>query len=263
MRRFRVILIVIGVVFVLGMAGGLLAWRMTGGAATAANHFLQTLAANPHGALAEASGVFRASTSAADLTALAGRFGLAHFRGASWSSRSVEGSTATLEGTVDLGASGTLPTRIVLVREGGAWRVQAIHAEGGGAAVSTAAPSARPGANEAKQLAQVSLMQLVEAIARKDFRGLQAAGAPSLRHQFSPDQIAAQFKPFTDANLDLTKDVLHPVTLTRGPAVDGDGQLTLAGYLPTPRQPWYFAFGYVHDEGSWQLVSMALSSKPE
>lgn len=260
MRRFRWVLVAVAVLAVLGGVGGVIALYATGGAVAAADRFFATIGSGgAQAAYDQAAPSFRASSSEADFVAAAERLKLASFASASWSRRTISGDTADLEGTLTLAGGAAVPVTMELSRDaGGVWRVAWLQIRGG---IAVQAPAV-PDASAAQKLAQVSLMQLVEAIHGKDFRGLWAAGSADFRKQFTPDQLAAQFQPFVDRNVDLTSAETTPVVITGAPALDKDGVLNVAGYLPAPGQNWYFQFGYEQEGAAWNLVSVSFSTKP-
>ncbi len=264
MRRFRIPLIIIGVLILLGLIGGGAAFYFTRGAVEAADKFFATIAERgAAAAYAEAAPGFRNATAPDEFANVAERLKLTSFRSASWSSRSVTNGTAELEGTLTLAQGDPLPITVGLVEDGsGAWRVLSFKTPPAGVQSAGGQP-AMPDEAKQHQLAQVSVMQLIEAIKAKNFQALQASGATVFRQQFTVQALADQFKGFTDQNIDLFKFETNPVSFTEPPKLDDNGVLTLTGTLPTPQQPWYFQFSYLQDNGDWRMVSLSLSSHPE
>ncbi len=258
MRRSVVLLVGLGAVAAACVAGTAVFLFAGGpGAEDAAGHFLATLAARgPQAAYDEASGAFRDGSTEAAFAQAAARLRLGSFRRANWTGRRVNGDAAEVDGTLALGEGWTVPAAVDLTREQGVWRVAALRVQGG-AETGDAVPSDAV----CHQLAQVAVMRMVDAIYAKDFSALQAAGSADFRAQFSADALAAQFKPLTDRNLDLTQAESTPVVLTGKPAIDADGVLTLSGYLPASGQNWRFSVGYVREAGEWRLQSLSLSPR--
>lgn len=94
---------------------GLVFW-MTADLPKAADGFFTRIAAKDYdGALALTTPDFRASTDRAGLEAFARSNGLEGYKSASWSSRSINNNTGTLEGTLTV-AGGVVPVTVTLVK---------------------------------------------------------------------------------------------------------------------------------------------------
>jgi len=117
-----------------GAFGGAIVWfvfGLTAGIADAGTSFFRTLATDgPHAAYVSASPAYQAGTSEAALTRYAARLHLTDFASASWSSRSISGSTGTLGGTVTLKSGTTLPFEMTLVKQGDLWKVTGMMMDG-------------------------------------------------------------------------------------------------------------------------------------
>jgi hypothetical protein len=264
MRRFRILFIVAGAILLLVLLIGGAVFYFTRGAVDAADTFFTTIAeSGPAAAYAQTAPAFRAATGPDDFANVAQRLQLTSFRSASWSSRSRNNDTAKLDGTLTLGVGGPLPITVDLVEDdSGTWRVLAFKIPPAGVQSDDTRPQ-MPDEAKQRQLAQVSVIQLIEAIKAKNFQALQASGATVFRQQFTVQALADQFKGFTDQNIDLVKFETNPVSFIQPPKLDGKGVLTLTGTLPTPVQPWYFEFSYLQDNGDWRMVSLSLSSHPD
>ena len=97
-----------------------LVWRLTAGLATTADEFFLALKAQDfEKARTYLAEDFRAATSEQELQDFVARSALSNYASASWSSRSIENSTGTLEGVVETASGGSIPMSISLVREQG------------------------------------------------------------------------------------------------------------------------------------------------
>ncbi len=132
MKPWKIIVIV---VLAFGAFGGSIVWfvlGLTAGVADAGTGFMRTLATDgPHAAYTAASPALRAGTTEVALASLALRLHLSEFASASWSSRSISGSTGTLSGTVTLNSGTTLPVEMTLVKDGDVWKVTSMTVPGG------------------------------------------------------------------------------------------------------------------------------------
>jgi hypothetical protein len=132
MKPYQIVLIVVLAVVAFGGSIGLLVVGMTVPAADAGTSFLRQIAtAGPDAAYASAAPVFQAQTSRAALADLSKRLGLADFDDVSWTSRSINGSNATIGGTATLKSGMKLPIEIVLVKQNDVWMVAALSVAGG------------------------------------------------------------------------------------------------------------------------------------
>ncbi len=198
MRRFRIPLVIIGVLILLGLIGGGAAFHFTRGAVEAADKFFAAMAESGAAtAYTQAAPAFREATAQDDFANVAERLKLTSFRSASWSNRSVIGATAKLEGTLTLAQGGPLPITVDLVEdESGTWRVLSFKTAPAGVQSSVDRPT-MPDEAKQHQLAQVSVVQLIEAIHAKNFQALQASGATVFRQQLTvqaPAKVAASIR---------------------------------------------------------------------
>ncbi len=127
------------IVAIVALAGtafvGAIIWFVfsaTAGVAEAGTAFLRTLATDgPHAAYISASPAFQTRTNEASLVGDVMRLHLDDFASASWSSRSMSGSTGTLSGTVTLKSGTALPVEMTLVKDGDVWKVTGMTVPGG------------------------------------------------------------------------------------------------------------------------------------
>lgn len=127
--RWKVVLIVIGVLALLGVILGTIVWRATQGAADAANAFLETTATKgPAASRDMASPAFQQNAPPEQWDAFAKQIGLTGYKSASWTKREITNDVAHLEGTMATQAGGTIPLTVELVKTNGKWLVQLINA---------------------------------------------------------------------------------------------------------------------------------------
>jgi hypothetical protein len=260
-RRGRILLIIVGVLVFLGAVGGGLAFWLTRGTTEAANAFFEAAAKRgPDAAYQLAAPAFRVSMSQPAFASAAARFGLADVTGEHWPSRSVTGGTADLEGTLSRKDGSALPVTVHLVRnEAGDWQVFGFEVKGAG--VSPATPP-MPDQSTLRQLVQVTMQRLGEAIQTGNYDGVLASGSRSFRAENTSDKLKATFQAFADHHIDLVAPSHADPVFDAPPRIGEAGQLILKGHLPGQVQPWYFNFDYLYEDGNWTSVTVHVSSSP-
>lgn len=127
---------------------------------------------------------------------------------------------------------------------------------GGSSSENVAVPS-RP---ELLQLLHLTLVSLDLANRTGNYTVFRQMAAPSFQDANSVEKLAARFKAWRQAGIDLTALVLREPKFTRAPAVDEHGLLTLTGLLPGPTQQVKFALTYARDDRDWKLYALTLTT---
>jgi len=229
---------------------------LTGGAVDAAGKFLAQIG---DGKIAEAyqstSAPFRDQQSLAQFTSVAQKLGLSHFKSASWSNRSIEGSQASLEGTAKTAEGGSVPLTIKLLKENGTWRVLSISTPQAGASI-TSGQGEIPGDAELKQMVTASILDLDQAVQDQDFTKFRAKTASVWQQQATAEQLQKNFQSFIDKEVHLggVKDVTPE--LDSPPAVDSNHVLVVAGHYATHPSQVKFKLKYLKEGQEWKLVGI-------
>jgi hypothetical protein len=206
---------------------------------------------------------FQAGTSEQEFMQFLQATSLRDYQSASWSSRSIENDRGYLEGTVATKSGGKVPLRLEFIKEGGAWKIYAIHKPTGGLTeaqsdVVEKTPT-RPSDDDAKRLAHNTLVSFHEAVKAKDFNAFYEDISPLWQRQTSVADLQSNFRPFTDADADLFGVVSAPLEWTEAPSLDGQNLLVLRGQAPkVPDESSALAFElkYHSDGGEWKLVGI-------
>lgn len=242
----------------------------TAGLPEAADGFFKKLAAKDYpGALALTTADFKASTSADALAEFARSNGLDGYSSASWSSRSIDGSTGKLEGSLAITGGGVVPVSVTLVKSDGQWLVQNVEKATAGLSTSStdtrpaAAPKADvattpvlPSADEQRALVKETLSAFAQSVNADDFSILHATLATPFQEQVSVEQLRESFAEFVDEEIDLS--VLDPLTpeLDAQSGFDEDGALLLVGSYPTEPSEVGFTLRYVNEADQWRLLKI-------
>lgn len=242
----------------------------TAGLPEAADSFFKKVAAKDYpGALALTTADFKASTSADALAAFASSNGLDGYASASWSSRSIDGSTGALEGSLKLADGGVVPVSVTLVKSDGQWLIQNVEKSATGLSTSStdtraeAAPKADDPATPAlpttdEQLALVkdTLSAFAQSVNADDFSILHATLATPFQQQVSAEQLGESFAEFVEEQVDLSLlDSLTP-ELAPQSGLDEDGALRLEGSFPTEPSKVGFKLRYVSEADQWRLLQI-------
>jgi hypothetical protein len=246
----------IGLSAVLVAFAGLFAvvWRLTAVLATTADEFFLALKtqdfAKAKTYLAED---FRAATSEQELRDFVSRSALINYASASWSTRSIQNSTGSLEGVLETTSGGSIPMSISLVREQGVWKIYTLRKLDAG--IQSLQSGATPSTAEQVRLVRATTHDFVEAVARKDFTAFHANTALLWQKQMTPADLAKAMQSFVDSGEDFrVLDGMQPVI--ESAAIDGDGALVIEGTYPTTPNVFTFRHRYLYETLDWKLISI-------
>jgi hypothetical protein len=129
---WKKIAIGLGVLVVLGVIGGVAAYRLTAVAANAATAFVETIAkSGPDAAYRDAAPALRLAQSEAAFSAQVRQWRLTDAASENWPSRTYQDGRYTVTGSVTLRSGETIPLRIVLVKVGDKWEVAGLALDAG------------------------------------------------------------------------------------------------------------------------------------
>lgn len=249
-------LIAIGCLAALGVSVVVLVFLLTGGAVDAGGKFLALIG---DGKIAEAyqstAAPFQAQQSLAQFTSVAQKLGLNHFKSASWSSRSMDGNQASLEGMAKTAEGGAVPLAIKLLKENGTWKVLSISTPQAGASIASGHGEI-PGDAELKQMVTASILDLDQAVQNEDFTKFRAKTAAVWQQQATAEQLQRNFQSFIDKEVHLggVKDVTPE--FDSPPAVDSNHVLVVTGHYATHPSQVKFTLKYLKEGQEWKLVGI-------
>jgi hypothetical protein len=234
----------------------ILFFQLTGGAGEAVGKFLALIG---EGKIAEAyqstATPFQAQQSLAQFTGVAQRLGLSRFKSASWSSRSMEGSQASLEGTAKTADGGAVPLVIKLLKEHGTWKFLSISTPAAGAIIAPGQVDI-PGESELKQMITASILDLDRAVQAEDFAQFRAKIAAVWQEQATAEQLQQSFQSFIDKQVRLggVKDVAPEFDTPA--ALNSEHVLVVTGHYPTHPSQVKFTVKYLKEGQAWKLVGI-------
>jgi len=245
----------IGLGAVLVAVAGLFAlvWRMTAGIAATADEFFIALKAQDFAkAKTYLAEDFRAATSDEDLRNFVTRSALSNYASASWSTRSIQNSTGTLEGVVETTSGGSIPMSISLVREHDDWKIYTLRKLDAG--IQSMQSGNTPSVAEQVRLVRATTHDFADAVARKDFTAFHANTASVLQKQLTAADLQKAMQSFVDTGEDFRPlDNMMPVI--NSASLDDDGALVIEGSYATTPHPFKFRNRYLYEGIDWKLIS--------
>jgi hypothetical protein len=231
-----------------------LVWRLTAGLATTADEFFLALKAQDfEKARTYLAEDFRAATSEQELRDFVARSALSNYASASWSSRSIENSTGTLEGVVETASGGSIPMSISLVREHDDWKIYTLRKLDAG--IQSLQSGRTPSASEQVRLVRATTHDFADAVARKDFTLFHARTASMWQKQITPAELLKAMQSFVDSGADFRAlDGMQPTI--KSASVDADGALTIEGSYPTTPNEFTFRNRYLFEAIDWKLIGI-------
>lgn len=218
---------ILGVIALLGLVGGGIAFYATSKMVKVGDEFFAAIKARDYAtATSHLSEEFRATIPVSDFAELMDRSALRKLKQVSWNSRSVAPGRGELEGVATTASGGSIPLKLTFVKENGAWRIYALGKDPAGMTGSQGAALPRP--NEAFALLKATMAKLATAIATGDMSPL--AGPPTTATAIAVSKrMQAGLQPFIDNHIDLTPLATIEPELEQ-PVLDERGYMVMTGY---------------------------------
>lgn len=245
----------IGLGAVLIAVAGLFAlvWRLTAGIAATADEFFIALKAQDFAkAKTYLAEDFRAATSDEDLRNFVTRSALSNYASASWSTRSIQNSTGTLEGVVETTSGGSIPMSISLVREHDDWKIYTLRKLDAG--IQSMQSGNTPSVAEQVRLVRATTHDFADAVARKDFTTFHANTASVLQKQLTAADLQKAMQSFVDTGEDF-RPLDNMMPIINSASLDDDGALVIEGSYATTPNPFKFRNRYLYEGIDWKLIS--------
>lgn len=198
---------------------------------------------------------FKASTDEAALKQFLTARALLAFEQTAWSDRHIASGLGQLDGEIST-ESGSVPLKLQFLKEGGAWKIYAIHLQ-----------SEETSAGLPLRLDQVALVKRAMAdfgISTRDhdMKHFHSVIALRWQRQTTPEKLSEVFAEAMSRRLDFTVlEHLEPV-IEPAMELDEDGKLILKGYFPTSPNRVNFTHTYEYEGLEWKLVGFRFSIRP-
>lgn len=258
MKSFLKVAFVLAAVIALGIGAVL---YFSAGMVEAADGFFAAVARND---LAAARGYlsedFKATTDEAALKRFLETSAVSRFKSASWSNRQISGGRGELEGTVTTESGGSVPLKLTLVKENGAWKIYGIRKAPAGLQ-GEAAASYVPSAGDQVALIRRSIADFAVSVQARSMEHFRETLSNLWQKQTTAAQLDEIFGKTYGADLDFSAlDAVEPV-LEPVANLDENGVLVLKGYFPTHPDQFHFQHKYIQEGTGWKLVGFSFNIK--
>ena len=229
---------------------------------------------------------FKAATDEKALQDFLSKSALLNFKETSWGERQVStGGRGELNGSIKTESGGTIPIKMILVKERGEWRIYSLQKpEAGlttkeepgtpekpqtGLATKQEPPSAQktplvltakdatkamPSKPEQIALAKRSMHDFGVSLKAKSMEHFRNSISNLWQRQFTTEKLNEAYGKVMDAELDLSVlDTLDPV-LDEEAKIDHEGVLILKGHYATQPSQVYFQQKFINEGGAWKLL---------
>lgn len=252
--------VVLGIFAGIAVLLGLIFW-LTGDISKAGSDFFAAAANDDvEGAYALLSSDFQATTSKEELDEYLEKNGLDNVTDTSWSSRSISGSTGSLEGTLTTAKGDEIPIKLKLVNSDAGWKIQSISKEQAG--FQNDKSSSRqplPSKLEAMSLTKATTSDFVEGMRAPTMEGFYGTFSSQFRRDVSLQKLEEGFGGFKGKNFDMLNGYT-PVFSNTGKINDA-GILSIDGYYKTsPRLK--FTYEYIFEGVKWKLWGIDIEAIP-
>jgi hypothetical protein len=203
---------------------------------------------------------FKAGTDEKALADFLSKGAILDFKEASWSNRNISGSRGELDGSITTQAGGTIPIKMMFVKEKGNWKIYSIRKPTAGLQSSDAAPAA-PAKADQVALVKQSMRDFIVSLDGKNMEHFRSTVSKMWQKQHTTEQLNGAFKALinTGANWSVLNN-LEPV-LAGESTVDKDGVLVVSGYYPTTPRKVHFEQKYIYEGIGWKLLGLNIEVK--
>jgi hypothetical protein len=263
-----------------------LVFYLTGDMVDTADSFFKAVKQNDiakaRGYLAEE---FKAATDEKALKDFLSSNALLKFKETSWGERQISGSRGELNGSVNTETGGTVPVKLTLVKESGAWKIYSLQKPTAGltskeepgtsqqpglvstskeepsgsqkpALVLTPKGAAGTVPSHAEQiiLAKKSMHDFAVSLKAKSMEHFRNNISNLWQRQFTTQKLNEAYGKIIEAELDLSVlDTLEPI-LYEEAQIDQDGVLILKGHYATQPSQVKFQQKFIKEGGVWKLI---------
>lgn len=184
--------------------------------------------------------------------------GMSDIADTSWSQRKVSGARGELRGTLEAASGGTIPVSITLVKEGKAWRIQAIGRDQAGIADATT-PEPQPALPDDRakaEMVKLAMHEFTVSTRERSMARFHRNISQLWQRQFSVAKLDEAYRPLFDIG-DLTVLIKHEPQIEAA-RVDAQGVLVLPGHYQLHKSRVDFEQRYVLEQGQWKLLAFDL-----
>lgn len=199
---------------------------------------------------------FRAATSKDDLLAYLRKNSMTSFKETNWESRSINGGRGELVGSITTEPGGVVPVTLNFVKGENGWRIYSIQKPSAGVHEDSSAKNA-PSIAERKRIVAKSTGVFAHSVAEGRMSKFHSHISKLWQRQITPAELRGQFRPFFEADLDLTVLDNYSPIIDRS-FVDENGTLVIEGHYETRPSQAHFKQQYIYEGIAWKLVGFRL-----
>lgn len=249
--------------------------KKTADPAQAVNAFFELLRkGDPHAAYESAAFAFQAQQSASNFEATVADLGLSDFAAINWTRRVTKEKEASLDGEITTRAGAKVPLAVTLLREGGGWKLYALHTTGGagplptenrfslvgkGAAFTDGFDKNLPPMPAMVDLVRSTLLDFNAAIQNKNFGDFYRSISNKWQSQLSEKRLERAFQPFIDSGMDFGEIRDGAPVFDQKPRINSEGLLVASGYFPAKQFRVVFSLKYLYELPKWKLFGIDLN----
>ena len=218
---------------------------------------------------------FQTQTNFLSFKATATELGLA--RGTvscNWQSQEKKDRDVKLAGNLLSANGNTVPVRLTLIEERGAWRVFTLRVTsnkgkddgqfsllGKGSSFNSSANHELPSPKLLNELTLSSLMLFNDAVVQNSFGEFYSKVSLAWQKQLTTTQLKNAFQPFVDAKVDLSDiQQLQPVFDAK-PEINSEGILTVVGHYDTKPYRTLFTLRFIYEFPYWKIYGIEVQIK--
>lgn len=255
-RTSKIVSIIIGIViFFAGVF--YLVMVLTGDLTKAADSFFTQIAeGNARAAYDNSAEGLKSENSFEEFQGFVNEMELAAFQSSKWTQRNIENNRGELQGTLSFSDGQTVPTRVELVKEKGAWKVLSFELNAGGFTnTKQQVQAAVPSLGEAQELVQNTMYSFMQAYEKGDYADFHKGISKEWQGQVTPTDFNEAFK---NVKINSTAQKLKNVFLmidSDTPYIDESGVLIIKGNYV---RAFGFTLKYVEEDSKWKLYGIQI-----
>lgn len=216
---------------------------------------------------------FQKDTTDAELAKFLADSDLDTYADASWTRREVSGARGELEGTVTNAEGGVVPVKLVLVKEGDAWKLhhlsrvdygfRAESRDGATNATAEGPVMALPDAAIQAALVKQVFADFARSVDAKDMTHFHGTIAKVWQDQYTVEKLDETYAPIFELERDITfasvaalEPAIEPAT-----ALDGNGAFDVTAVYPTSPSVVTVVASFIPENGEWKAYGLNFDAK--
>jgi hypothetical protein len=252
--------IISAIIVVIAIALGAV-FYFTADMVTAADNFFNSVEqGNVDEAYSKLSEDFKNSTSESELIQFLQLHGFDKFKQASWDSRSINGGSGTLKGSITTESDGVIPVSIDFVKTNGGWKIYSMVKPQSGIQTESS-PLQVPDEQNQVKLVNESMLVFAQSVKEKSMSKFHQHVSNVWQQSYTIAQLDEAFGVFYELESDLRILKNFSPVFDSKPIVNDEGNMVISGQYPTKPSKMYFKQTYVYEGLSWKLIGFSANIK--